>query len=102
MDVAPYCEMVLVMTVHPGFGGQGVHPRHGREGPASAGLVGPAIRIEVDPAELTPETVPLVVSGGADTLVAGSAIFGQQDRLTAVAELRNAIQYAEALATADG
>jgi ribulose-phosphate 3-epimerase len=101
MDVVSYCEMVLVMTVHPGFGGQEFIPAMAEKVRQVRELVGPAIRIEVD-GGISPETAPLVVAGGADTLVAGSAIFGQQDRLAAVAELRNAIQYAEALVTDDG
>lgn len=101
MDVAPYCEMVLVMTVHPGFGGQEFIPAMAEKVRQVRELVGPAIRIEVD-GGIACETAPLVVSCGADTLVAGSAIFGQQDRRAAVAELRNAIQYAEAPATDDG
>jgi ribulose-phosphate 3-epimerase len=100
MDVAPYCEMVLVMTVHPGFGGQEFIPAMAEKVRQVREWVGPAIRIEVD-GGISPETVPLVVSGGADTLVAGSAIFGQQDRLAAVAELRNAIPHAEVLVTDD-
>jgi ribulose-phosphate 3-epimerase len=101
MDVAPYCEMVLVMTVHPGFGGQEFIPAMAEKVRQVREMVGPAIRIEVD-GGISPQTAPLVVACGADTLVAGSAIFGQQDRLAAVAELRNAIQYAEALVPDDG
>jgi ribulose-phosphate 3-epimerase len=49
--------------------------------------VGPNVRIEVD-GGINPETVEKVVAYGADTLVAGNAIFGEEDRAAAVAALR--------------
>jgi len=58
-------------------------------------LVGPAVRIEVD-GGISPQTAPLVVSCGADTLVAGSAIFSKTDRPAAIAELRRAVAHTEA------
>jgi ribulose-phosphate 3-epimerase len=94
IDVAPYCEMVLVMTVHPGFGGQEFIPATADKVRQVRELVGPAIRIEVD-GGISSQTAPLVVSCGADTLVAGSAIFSQADRPAAIAELRNAVERAE-------
>jgi ribulose-phosphate 3-epimerase len=97
IDVAPYCEMVLVMTVHPGFGGQEFLPETADKVRQVRELVGPATRVEVD-GGISPETAPLVVSCGADTLVAGSAIFSQADRPAAIAALRNAIAHREALA----
>ncbi len=96
IDVAPYCEMVLVMTVHPGFGGQEFIPAMADKVRQVRELVGPAIRIEVD-GGISPETAPLVVSCGADTLVAGSAIFSQADRLAAIASLRSAVEHTEAV-----
>jgi ribulose-phosphate 3-epimerase len=96
IDVAPYCEMVLVMTVHPGFGGQEFIPATAGKVRQVRELVGPATRIEVD-GGISSQTAPLVVSCGADTLVAGSAIFSQADRPAAIAELRNAIERAESV-----
>jgi ribulose-phosphate 3-epimerase len=52
-------------------------------------IVGPDIRVEVD-GGIDPETTPIVVSYGADTLVAGNAIFSQPDRGAAINALRQA------------
>lgn len=100
IDVAPYCEMVLVMTVHPGFGGQEFIPEMADKVRQVRELVGPAIRIEVD-GGISPETAPLVVSCGADTLVAGSAIFAKADRSAAIAELHRAVERTEVVSIDD-
>jgi ribulose-phosphate 3-epimerase len=86
-EVAPLCEMVLVMTVRPGFGGQQFMPDAARKIIEVRKIVGPDIRIEVD-GGIDPQTAPVVVSYGADTLVAGNAIFGQRDRSAAIEALR--------------
>jgi ribulose-phosphate 3-epimerase len=98
VEVAPYCEMVLVMTVHPGFGGQEFMPRMLDKVRQVRELVGPATRIEVD-GGITPETVPQVVAAGADTLVVGTAIFSRPDRADAIRQLQHAAQ-SQALRTA--
>jgi len=87
--VAPLCDMVLVMTVHPGFGGQQFMPDAARKVIRVREIVGPDIRIEVD-GGIDPQTVSKVVSYGADTLVAGNAIFGQSDRIAAIDAIRTA------------
>ena len=87
--VAPRCDMVLVMTVHPGFGGQEFIDEAARKVVAVRQIVGPDIRIEVD-GGIDPDTTPVVVSYGADTLVAGNAIFGQPDRGAAIRAIREA------------
>jgi len=83
--------MVFVMTVHPGFGSQAFMPEAARKVAEVRRLVGPTVRIEVD-GGISPVTTPIVVGHGADTLVAGSAIFGQQDRLAAIESIRAATQ----------
>lgn len=88
-DVAPLCDMVLVMTVHPGFGGQKFMPEAAKKIAQVRQMVGPDIRIEVD-GGIDPETTPIVVSYGADTLVAGNAIFGKSDRIAAINAIRRA------------
>jgi len=88
-QVAPLCDMVLVMTVHPGFGGQKFMPEAARKIVAIRKMVGPKIRIEVD-GGIEPRTVPIVVSYGADTLVAGRAIFSKPDRAAAINAIREA------------
>ena len=87
--VAPLCDMVLVMTVHPGFGGQEFIDEAARKAVAIREMVGPDVRIEVD-GGIDPETAPVVVSYGADTLVAGNAIFGRPDRSAAIRAIREA------------
>jgi len=54
-------------------------------------MVGPNVRIEVD-GGIDPRTTPIVVSYGADTLVAGNAIFGQPDRVAAIEAIRKACE----------
>ncbi len=90
-EAAPLCDMVLVMTVHPGFGGQKFLAEAARKVTAVRQIVGPDIRVEVD-GGIDPQTTPVVVSYGADTLVAGNAIFGRPDRLAAIRALRQACQ----------
>ena len=87
--VAPHCDMVLVMTVHPGFGGQQFMPAAAEKVARIRDIVGPDIRIEVD-GGIDPQTTPIVVSYGADTLVAGNAIFAQNDRVAAINAIRKA------------
>ena len=86
---APLCDMVLVMTVHPGFGGQEFLQDAARKVIAVRDIVGPDVRVEVD-GGIDPETTGIVVSYGADTLVAGNAIFGQPDRIAAIEAIRRA------------
>jgi ribulose-phosphate 3-epimerase len=87
--VAPLCDMVLVMTVHPGFGAQEFMLEAAKKIIEVRKIVGPDIRVEVD-GGINPETVPLVVSYGADTIVSGSAIFSKPDRIAAINALRQA------------
>jgi ribulose-phosphate 3-epimerase len=71
-------DLVLVMSVNPGFGGQAFMPsvldkiRALRRMLDERGL---DVRLEVD-GGIAPETAPAVVEAGADVLVAGSAVFG--------------------------
>ena len=90
-EVAPHCDMVLVMTVHPGFGGQKFMPEAAKKVIRVREIVGPDIRVEVD-GGIDPQTTPIVVSYGADTLVAGNAIFGEKDRVAAINAIREACQ----------
>jgi len=87
--VAPLCDMVLVMTVHPGFGGQEFMPEAAKKIAQIKEIVGPETRIEVD-GGIDPQTAPIVVSYGADTLVAGNAIFSKSDRIAAINAIRQA------------
>jgi len=87
--VAPLCDMVLVMTVEPGFGAQEFMPEAAKKIVRVREIVGPEIRVEVD-GGIDAETVPIVVSYGADTLVAGNAIFAKTDRIGAINAIRGA------------
>ena len=87
--VARLCDMVLVMTVHPGFGGQRFMPEAAQKVAGVRKIVGPNIRIEVD-GGIDRWTTPVVVGHGADTLVAGNAIFGEPDRVGAINAIREA------------
>ncbi len=87
--VAPLCDMVLVMTVHPGFGGQKFIDEAARKCIQIRRIVGPGVRIEVD-GGVDSITTPIVVGYGADTLVAGNAIFGQKNRVEAMKSIRRA------------
>ena len=85
-------DLVLVMTVEPGFGGQKFMAdqlpkiRMLRE---MINELNPDCDLEVD-GGVDPNTAPLVVEAGANVLVAGSAVFGKPDRAAAIAAIRNA------------
>jgi ribulose-phosphate 3-epimerase len=89
--VAPLCDMVLVMTVHPGFGGQKFMPDVAKKIIRIREILGPDVRIEVD-GGIDEKTAPIVVSYGADTLVAGNAIFSKSDRVAAVNAIRQSLK----------
>ena len=68
-------DLVLVMSVNPGFGGQAFIPSQIEKVRRIKRMIGDRpIQIEVD-GGVTPETAPALVKAGADVLVAGSAIF---------------------------
>ncbi len=69
------CDLVCVMTVNPGFGGQSFIETQVDQIRRLRALIGDRpIHIEVD-GGVTPQTAPLVTAAGADVLVAGSAVF---------------------------
>jgi ribulose-phosphate 3-epimerase len=88
-----FCDYVLVMTVNPGFGGQKfIEPvvpkiRHISRLIRERGL---PVEIEVD-GGIDERTAPVVVAAGASILVAGSAVFGREDRPAAMQALRSAV-----------
>lgn len=93
--VYPYlseADMILVMTVEPGYGGQALIPAcldKVREIKAYAESVGQRILVEVDGGVNT-KNASEVRASGADILVAGSAVFGAADRAAAIRALREA------------
>ncbi len=91
--VYPYldrCDMVLIMTVEPGFGGQSFMPdmlEKVRALRAEIERRGLDIDIQVD-GGINGQTSKLAVSAGANVLVAGSAVFNAPDRCAAIQALR--------------
>ena len=94
--VIPYLErgldLILVMTVEPGFGGQAFMADMLPKLEAIRGYIErycPGCDLEVD-GGIDPATAPLAVGAGANVLVAGSAVFGKPDPAAAVEALRAA------------
>ncbi len=86
----PFIDMILIMSVEPGFGGQSFIPSAIESVKVAKQLVeesGYNIDIEVD-GGLSAKNVDLVTSVGANVIVAGSAVFGAPDMKRAVAEIR--------------
>ena len=92
--VLPYIEqldMVLVMTVEPGFGGQRFMEAQLstiREVRALIDKYNPACELEVD-GGVGPANAKTVIEAGATVLVAGSAVYGTEDPAAAIEALRN-------------
>ena len=81
-------DLVLIMTVNPGFGGQRfIHSQLEKIRRVRSMIGDRPIRIEVD-GGITPETASLVIEAGASALVAGSAVFGRPPYDRAIAALR--------------
>lgn len=80
-------DLVLVMSVWPGFGGQKFIPDVLDKVRTLAGRLTPHQRLEID-GGIDAGTIGDAVAAGADTLVAGSAIFGKNDPAAAFATLR--------------
>lgn len=86
----PLCDMVLVMSVEPGFGGQSFLPGSPQKIRAlrdEIDRLGLATKIEVD-GGINEKTAPLCIEAGVDILVAGSAVFGSADRRAKIDALR--------------
>lgn len=86
-SVVEAVDLVLVMSVWPGFGGQEFIESALGKIEQLRGMLKPHQRLEVD-GGIGPSTIEKVVAAGADTLVAGSAIFGQADPAAAMNELQ--------------
>ena len=86
-------DLILIMSVNPGFGGQGFidsalrKVEHARKRIQASGR---DIRLEVD-GGIKPDNIRRVADAGADTFVAGSAIFGQPDYAAVVRAMRQAL-----------
>ena len=86
-------DLVLLMSVNPGFGGQAFIPsaldklRKVRERIDASGR---AVRLEID-GGVKPDNIGAIAAAGADTFVAGSAIFGQPDYAGVVSRMRSEV-----------
>lgn len=83
-------DMILLMSVNPGFGGQSFIPATLDKLGEARSLIdasGYPIRLEVD-GGVTVKNIAEIASAGADTFVAGSAIFNAPDYATVIAEMR--------------
>jgi ribulose-phosphate 3-epimerase len=91
--VAPYLEsidLLLIMTVHPGFGGQAFRPEmmeKVRRAKEWRDANGGKLHLEVD-GGIKPDTARLSIENGANILVAGTSIFRTPDYAKAIRELR--------------
>ncbi|MGY8905590.1 MAG: ribulose-phosphate 3-epimerase [Burkholderiales bacterium] len=86
-------DLVLIMSVNPGFGGQGFIDSALRKIEVVRGRItasGKPIRLEVD-GGIKADNIRRAFDAGADTFVAGSAIFGAPDYALAIADLRRAV-----------
>lgn len=92
-DIVPYLnqvDMVLVMSVEPGFGGQKFQPAaldKVRQLKAYAQEKQLPYQIQID-GGINAETAPLCIQAGADILVAGNAVFGAPDPMQAICQMR--------------
>ncbi|MFQ5844792.1 MAG: ribulose-phosphate 3-epimerase [Planctomycetota bacterium] len=83
------CAMVLVMSVFPGFAGQGFLPEVLDKIPVLRRELGFERDVEID-GGIGPETAGAVKAAGGNVLVAGSAVFGRKDRKDAIRAIREA------------
>ena len=83
-------DIILVMSVNPGFGGQAFLPSQLPKIAALRSMIDAAdhsIALSVD-GGITPATAPPAIAAGADTLVAGTSVFGASDYAAAISALR--------------
>lgn len=90
VHLLPECDLVLLMSVNPGFGGQSFIPetlRKIRELRHEIDVRGLGTLIEID-GGVNPDTAKLCIEAGADVLVAGSAVFRAPDPAEMIKALR--------------
>ena len=90
-EVLPYCDLVLVMSVNPGYGGQKFIPESLEKIAELRQMIdqrGLTTEIEVD-GGVNPETAKLCIDAGATVLVAGSAVFLAKDPKDMIRQLRH-------------
>jgi ribulose-phosphate 3-epimerase len=93
-EILPYVDLVLVMSVNPGFGGQSYIPASTdkiRRLRVMLDAIGSSAELEVD-GGIKPDNAAEIVAAGATVLVAGSAIFGRPSITANVEALKNSIR----------
>lgn len=97
-DMLPFCDLILIMTINPGFGGQEFIPETLPKIETLRAMLqerGLTCDIEVD-GGINAETIPQVVRAGANLLVAGSAVYNNKESVEqSMEKLRHAIQAGE-------
>jgi ribulose-phosphate 3-epimerase len=90
-DVIDRVDLILIMTVNPGFGGQSfISAMLDKIARAKSLAAGRDIDIEVD-GGITPETAPLALKAGANAFVAGSMIFANKKHAENISALRSSV-----------
>jgi ribulose-phosphate 3-epimerase len=99
-------DLVLLMSVNPGFGGQSFIPESLRKLAAAraridahARATGKTVLLEID-GGVKVDNIGSIAAAGADTFVAGSAIFGSGDYKATIAAMKRAIEAAQATGAA--
>ena len=91
-------DLVLIMSVNPGFGGQAfIESSLAKvaEARRRIDVAGREVRLEID-GGVRAENISQAAAAGADTFVAGSAVFGAEDYAAAIGAMRQALEKAEA------
>ena len=92
-EVLELVDLVLIMSVNPGFGGQAFIPAALTKVEQARALIDTfdqPIRLEID-GGIKAENIAAAAAAGADTFVAGSAIFGSADYAATIADMRRAL-----------
>lgn len=92
-EVIELVDLVLIMSVNPGFGGQAFIPSSLAKLTAARAVIDAAgrdVRLEID-GGIKAENIRAVADAGADTFVAGSAIFGTDDYAATIRAMREAL-----------
>jgi ribulose-phosphate 3-epimerase len=92
-EVIELIDLVLIMSVNPGFGGQAFIPSSLARLTRARGLIDQQqrnIRLEID-GGIKADNIAAAAAAGADTFVAGSAIFGSNDYAATIAAMRKAL-----------
>ena len=90
--VFPLCDMVVIMSVYPGYGGQkfigDVIPKIKKAREYAVSIGRPELDIQVD-GGVTEENAAEIIAAGANVLVAGSAVFKSRDMAATIAKLKS-------------